>query len=278
MLRFNHLLETAGLEPGSVRLLRHRPILSNGQRLIDTWHTNRAAVRDWQAVQDRSRRAHLAGTHWASFMGTPEGKTVLEGVYALRGMEPVEIDLERPLTQEVCIAGSIDQYRIETVPAFSEYAGRMLIDWGGGASGPRAWIQRADLQDKPIVGLLEHPFEVEFPGYLSFEDRIDTLGGLSPTWVSHLRRARGVYLLSCPVTGKHYTGSATGADGFWGRWCDYRATGDGGNLALKNVDTSAFRVSILQVAGSAETPDDIVRFEAGWKRKLGSRLFGFDLN
>ena len=96
--------------------------------------------------------------------------------------------------------------------------------------------------------------------------------------VNDLSAARGVYLLTCPATGRHYVGSATGVDGFWGRWSEYRRSGHGGNVGLFGVETAPFSVSILQVAGSGDTETDIITLEQIWKNKLASLAFGFNHN
>ena len=272
------LLREAGLDPSSVRLLRHQPVLANGVVLVDQFHRDREALLSWQARQWVQRRPHLAAAYWSSFLGTPDGRTVLEGVYHACPAGEVSEQTFDPLTGETIAAGTCDQYALTRIAEFEDYAGRLFVEWGGGASGKRAWVQRADNQDKPITALLERTFEQPFPGYIAFQHTIGVLGMLSPNWVEALRRAKGIYLLSCPVTGRHYTGSATGADGFWGRWQEYFTTGHGGNLGLRDSDTSTFGVTILQVAGSTATTDDILADEQVWKAKLLSREFGFNRN
>lgn len=272
------LLREAGLDPSSVRLLRHYPVLPNGVVLVDQFHRDRATLLAWQSVQSVQRRPHLAATHWASFLGSPDGRTVLEGVYHVSPALQLAEQTADPLSGEIIPAGTCDRYALTRIPELEDYAGRLLVEWGGGASGKRAWVQRAGNQDKPITALLERTFEQPFPGYLAFQHTIGGLNLLSPSWVGALRRAKGVYLLSCPVTGRHYTGSATGADGFWGRWQEYFSTGHGGNQGLRDSDTRTFGVTILQVAGSTATADDILADEQVWKAKLLSREFGFNRN
>jgi hypothetical protein len=241
-------------------------------------HRDRATLLAWQSMQSVQRRPHLAATHWAAFLGSPDGRTVLEGVYHAGAAVEVAEQTVDPLTGETIPAGNCDRYALTRIPEFEDYAGRLLVEWGGGASGKRAWVQRADNQDKPITALLERTFEQPFPGYIAFQHTIGGLDLLSPSWVDALRRAKGVYLLSCPITGRHYTGSATGAEGFWGRWQEYFATGHGSNQGLRDSDTSGFGVTILQVAGSTATADDILAEEQVWKAKLLSREFGFNRN
>jgi hypothetical protein len=87
-----------------------------------------------------------------------------------------------------------------------------------------------------------------------------------------------VYLLTCPKTKEQYVGSAMGDDGFWGRWQDYVQTGHGGNVALKSRDPSDYQVSILEVAGTSATHDEIGAMEGRWQRKLQSKDMGLNRN
>lgn len=93
-----------------------------------------------------------------------------------------------------------------------------------------------------------------------------------------LKSSCGVYLLTCPKTKEQYVGSATGGDGFWGRWQDYILTGHGGNIALKKRNPSDYQVSILEVAGTAVTIEDIKNMEEKWKSKLQNRVMGLNRN
>ena len=101
---------------------------------------------------------------------------------------------------------------------------------------------------------------------------------LPATWIAVLSSSRGVYLLTCPKTREQYVGSASGAGGFHGRWLLYARDGHGGNVALKSRDPSDYQVSILEVAGSTATPEEIIAMEDLWKRKLQSREMGLNRN
>ncbi len=85
-------------------------------------------------------------------------------------------------------------------------------------------------------------------------------------------------MLTCPKTREQYVGSAAGADGFHGRWLSYARDGHGGNVGLKSRDPSDYQVSILEVAGSVATFEDILAMEALWKQKLQSREMGLNKN
>ena len=93
-----------------------------------------------------------------------------------------------------------------------------------------------------------------------------------------LQSSRGVYLLTCPRTKEQYVGSATGEDGFWGRWRDYVDGGDGGNQGLKSRDPSDYQISILEVAGTSATTEAILAMEGLWQSKLRSPEMGLNRN
>jgi len=81
-----------------------------------------------------------------------------------------------------------------------------------------------------------------------------------------------------------YIGSASGSNGFWGRWANYAKNGYGGNIELKallNKDPSYaknFRYSILQTLPSNYTAKQVVAYESLYKEKLGSRVHGLNGN
>jgi len=85
-------------------------------------------------------------------------------------------------------------------------------------------------------------------------------------------------------SGELYVGSASGEGGFWGRWQQYAASGHGGNTLLQDLIRSdpgypsSFRFSVLQILPKTMAREEILRREAIYKRKLGSRARGLNLN
>jgi hypothetical protein len=148
----------------------------------------------------------------------------------------------------------------------------LFIDWGPGAL---AWVQYAARHDKPVTELRTSFREDAFPGFLNFIQPLSKLDTLPKNWTTALRSSHGIYLLTCSKTKEQYVGSATGDDGFWGRWQEYVQTGHGGNVALKSREPSDYQVSILEVAG---TSDDIAAMEGRWQRKLQSQEMGLNRN
>ena len=120
--------------------------------------------------------------------------------------------------------------------------------------------------------------EPDFPGFLNLVTTLSKIDAFPQEWIAALKYSKGIYLLTCPKTKEQYVGKADGEQGFWGRWQDYIRTGHGGNVALKSRDPSDYQVSILEVAGTRSTPDDIIKMEIQWKAKLQSREMGLNRN
>jgi hypothetical protein len=60
------------------------------------------------------------------------------------------------------LAGTCHIYELVLEPRLDNLIGKLYIDWG---PGKRAWIQRADRQNKRIIESTEFK-ESDFPGFL----------------------------------------------------------------------------------------------------------------
>jgi len=278
-LNFNMLLTDQGLDLREVRLLRHRGKGPGGLTPYTLWRDNRADFERYQSAQHSKQRADFRGQYWASFVVPNDGSTLFAGLYQISGYRPVAMDWVDPLMRATPpqMGVDLDIYEYQRVQDFDDYIGRLRIDWGPGF---RSWVQRADSRtgSKSIIELTRTFREPDFPGYTSFIGNLATLPTVPAPWIAALSAARGIYLLTCPRTREQYVGAAYGGDGFWGRWQAYVATGHGGNEGLKSRDPSDYQISILEVAGSAATMDDICAMEAQWKAKLQSREMGLNRN
>jgi hypothetical protein len=275
-IMFNTVLLAADFNLSDVRLLRHKDRrATKGHTPYELWRDSREMFELYQATQSVNNESRLLAPYWASFVGTPNGETLFAGIYAVKNQGLLEEDVPRIHMDGVDEAGSYHFYELTPEPGLGDLIGKLLIDWGPGA---KAWIQRADQQDKRIIELRPEFKEPEFPGFLNFIGTLSKLEQLPQGWVTALQSSRGIYLLTCPKTKEQYVGSATGEGGFWRRWHDYVQTGHGDNVALKSRDPSDYQVSILEVAGTASTHDDILRMEAQWKLKLQSREMGLNRN
>lgn len=276
-IMLNSVLRAAGFDLKGVRLLRHKDNRADkGRTPYELWRDDRPQFDRYQATQAVGHAANLDARHWVSFVGTPDDETLFVGIYEVKGRRLLDRDTPKPQAPgEVDRAGTCHIYELTPEPRLSDLMGKMLIDWGAGA---RAWIQRADRQNKPVVELHRQFHEREFPGFLNFMEPLSRLNKLPSGWVAALRSSKGIYLLTCPKTKEQYVGSATGEEGFWQRWQEYILTGHGGNVALKSRDPSDYQASILEVAGTAAMPDEILQMETRWKSKLKSGEMGLNRN
>jgi hypothetical protein len=275
LLRFNQVLSAGGIDPRDVRLLRHET-RRHGLTPYALWRDNVSAFDDYQRLQKKARQAYFSSPVWASFVVTPDARTLFVGCYRATFSGAVPADWIDPISgRDIDSFVDYDLYDTEVIDQFGELAGRLAIDWGTGA---RSWAQRADNQDKAITELRRSFIEPPFPGFAAFVAQLSEIEVLPPGWRLALSQVRGVYLLTCPRTHEQYVGAATGEDGFIGRWRTYVMDGHGGNVAMRIREPSDYRVSILQVAGSAESIADVQAMEALWKTKLQSREMGLNRN
>lgn len=282
--RFNMLLLDEGIDPADVRLLRHQTGKVPGRTPYTLWRDDIAGFQRYQSTQDPSprQRSRFRGRYWASFVAPPGGGTLFVGLYEVRLVGSVAAGAIDPLTLREIGADKklvvYDEYDCRPMDELSDYVGRLFVHWGDSSSAARAWIQRADQQDKEVVELTRSFREEEFPGFTRFIRPLSEVETMPLSWKQVLAASRGVYLLACPKTREHYVGAAYGEGGFLGRWREYVATSHGGNKGLIEREPTDWQVSILEVAGSAASVEDIIGMEAAWKAKLHSRTIGLNLN
>lgn len=275
-LLFNTLLAQEGIDPASVRLLRHQDRrAAKGRTPYSMWRDDRPSFERYQSRQSIASRTRLTAPYWASFVVAPDGAALLAGFYTVSYRGLLEADEPWPHAEGMDRAGECDVFDLTLEERISNLAGRLVIEWGAGV---KMWIQRADLQNKPIVELRQAFREPRFPGALAFATNLSKVEGLPAAWTAALSTIRGVYLLTCPQTREQYVGAAYGEGGFIGRWLAYVRDHHGGNVGLKSRDPSDYQVTILEVAGSAATPADIIAMETRWKDKLQSRAMGLNRN
>jgi hypothetical protein len=281
-LYFNMLLRDEGIDPSYVRLLRHQTGKVPGRTPYTLWRDDMRAFQRYQSTQDPTRRAYFDAPFWAAFVAPPSGGTLFVGLYEVNLVGQVPAGQIDPLTLREVGAekaiGPYDLYDCRPVKELLEYVGRLFVHWGDSSSASRAWVQRAERQEKEIIELTRTFQEEAFPGFTKFIRPLSEIEAMPISWKEVLTASRGVYLLACPKTREHYVGSACGEGGFLGRWRDYVANSHGGNVGLKTRDPSDLQVSILEVAGSASSVEEILAVEASWKDKLLSRKIGFNRN
>ncbi len=158
-LRFNMLLEDEGIDPAEVRLLRHQTTRIPGRTPFTLWRDDPAAFERYQSTQAPAprQRARFHSRYWASFVAPPGRETLFAGLYEVERLGRVPPGTIDPLSLREVGAGTdrgaYDQYACRRLPELSEYIGRLFVHWGDAPGAARAWVQRADRQEKEIVEL-----------------------------------------------------------------------------------------------------------------------------
>jgi len=277
MLKFNSILNECELDPKSVQLVRHQARGPNGGP-FDLLQADRSQFEFYQTIQGREvfRREFIA-----SFVVTPSGETLFVDLYKVGKPNSSSKAIICPIKLKSYDAGKLFVYGLTLDERMNDFSKRLVLNWG---EGYRSWVQRAEKQNKDVVEIRRQFEEPKFPDHFSFQKRIEEIPTLYPAWKAVLRVTKGVYLLVCNKTGAQYVGSATGDNGFLGRWNSYAADGHGGNKLLKERNQRDYTVSILETVGSKAPRSEILALENRWKEKLGSRAerlgdeFGLNAN
>lgn len=270
------IFRDAGLNLAEVRVLRHKDKrASKGNSPYELWRDSKPQFDRYQSTQSTANRGKLKAQYWASFVVTPSDETMFVGLYRAKNRGLLEEDTPMPHMEGIDKAGSCDVYGLNLEDRLRDLIGRLIVDCG---SGGRAWIQRSDHKDKAIIEIRKEFKEPDFPGFMNFIGSLSQLERLPKGWITALSCTKGIYLLTCPKTKEQYVGSATGSQGFFQRWQEYAQTGHGGDVALKLRAPSDYQISILEVAGTAATEEDIREMEKRWKLKLQSRDMGLNRN
>jgi hypothetical protein len=278
---FSNILEINGYKPKEVRLARHSgsPVRPDGNRT--TAYALWLHSRDGYELYCRIQKSKNFGKqkYVAHFVSTPTKETMFTGFYQLLEQKPIWKGLIDPLhgidvTDMNPKNDHIIVYEVKRISEFDEYSGKLFIGWGKEI----AWSQIAGNSPKPVMAIEREFAEPVFPGFGNFTCRSDEVSTLHNTWQAILSANRGVYILVHLESGNQYVGSATGENGFLGRWLEYEATGHGGNKLLKQLNQKMFQIGILEVCSSLENSVDIFKKEGIWKKKLGSRAFGLNAN
>jgi hypothetical protein len=283
MLTLNLLLREAGLDPKDVYLVRHKDtriaagrLQARGSSPYASWLNRREDFETYQRLQ--SEECFRKREWIASFVVPLSNETLFAGIYRKLGCGEVPDHLTQcPSTGKAVNRDTHFYYDLVRDERLNDWEGRLVVEWG---EGYRAWIQNADSKesgDKRVLELRRAGEEPPFPGYRDFHEHIKDVLSIPLTWRSHLKKCKGIYLLSCKDHGKLYVGKADGDDGFWGRFSEYAETGHGGNEGMKIHQTSGYVVTILEALATPE-PGELDRLEALWKRKLGSREWGLNKN
>lgn len=181
------------------------------------------------------------------------------------------------------LARHADRYEVELTEQGAGFIGRLKLGMAWRNRGTRVNLEKY-YRDFTVLELLREPWSGRsFPGFegidLGFEELETLVHNSRPDWAGALRNVKGVYLITDTESGGRYVGAAYGEGGVWARWCDYVATGHGGNVELCALADGqglarirrAFRFALLEHRPVATADEVILQREAWWKRVLLTR-------
>lgn len=261
------------------KLLRHQDRRFDIEKLFQG-----GLIEAYQSVQGQDL---LSCDYVVAFVGRDSTKACFAGIWrVIRKLDRPHLPyLEIFPYPELFEGDQLSHYLLEEVPGFSDLTGRLVIEWG---TATRAWHQW--LRDKPVVEILPLGRIKPFPGYLDFVLSFDELKDMAMhsdsnrIWHQMLASVAGIYLITDNQTGQHYVGSAYGKEGILGRWKTYVQNGHGGNTelqALLAIDVNRkkdFSYTVLRTLPTTLTQKEVIAKEQLYKLKLGSRVYGLNLN
>lgn len=242
----------------------------------------------YQSAQG-SKNAETAlsrASYLASFIGIEPGTAHFVGLYQNRGFRsisseeyfaiPKNAELHRQGMSSASLRSSALWFDLEQTATLFDLQGRLVINWTG---LERSWYRWANRNDFPIAAILETScFAHDMPEWRQLVLSWQEVRSLPNTWRRALAEWRGIYLIIDGSDGKAYVGSAYGKENLLGRWRGYAKTGHGGNQLLRERDPNGFVFSILQRVSPDMEPEDVVKIEDSWKKRLQTRILGLNSN
>ena len=283
-LTLGELLVRNRIDPARTVVFRHRPTEPELNRNFDMIVSERPDLFECyqNTHNERTESALKRATHVASFIRRQAGKALFVGVYEIAGwrdLSPAQWESRPPqlelvkLGMEGASGGawreSISEFDLKETDVLGSWRRRLVIGW---PPPERSWYRWADRNIFPILAVTEDDaLRPPIPDWQDIRLPRAQLSILPESWQSALRHWRGIYLITDQSDRRAYVGSAGGTQNILQRWQDYGRTGHGGNKHLRLRDPANFAFSILQRTSPDLPLDELVKLEASWKMRLGTR-------
>lgn len=280
-LTFYELLKIYKIEPSEVRLVRH----GNKEfdvSVLDTFLNDTAKFTEYTAWQKSGK--YGSAKYLAIFSPARSTTSLFLGIWSVDektenlDLKPKHLKLlQKYNLPEVWFTRSA-RYNLKLSSRMVDLSQRLVIDWG---KSTVSWVQT---KDKEIVQIKPKNSIDEFTSYddvkLSFWELTNLMsdGDSNYSWVNALSSVNGIYLITYKDDGWLYVGSAYGKGGIFGRWSSYAKTGHGGNKLLKELNPEQFEFSVLEIASSIMSADEVIARENKWKARLRTKEFGLNDN
>ncbi len=227
----------------------------------------------FQGWQEYQTKRNFDCEHVLSLIDLGQSRWLFVGIYDILGRD---VHPDNP-----------EHYRYSTQPQpnLDEFIGRVIVEH---VRTRQSYIWLKPEIKLPILEIRGRKMTVgEFPGYNAVLISHPILRVITqqvvPSWHAALKNIKGIYLITDTTTGRQYVGKASGDVGIWQRWCAYADNGHGGNVKLKALlnemgpeHVSHFQYSILEIADTHASDQDILARESYWMKVLQTREFGLN--
>jgi len=279
MITLHEIFKIYGFDPNQVKSARH------GNKELPVLETFQKDIEKWEAYQSFQRPNKFSNAKHVAVFAPARGSSALflslwDVSYEITSDEFSEkqygLIKKYGFPESWCKICS--WYCLQRNPKLDDLSERLIIEWG---KSTISWVQN---QDKHVLEIKGKNSIGEFVSYdqvqLSFYDLTKLMRELSNNaiWETMLSSINGIYLITDQSSGKMYVGSAYGENGIYGRWAVYAQNGHGGNKELQDLDPNNFEFSILEIAPSTLSAEEIIQKENRWKERLRTREFGLNTN
>ncbi len=272
MLKLLDLIELSGLKLTSYRIHCATPSSTASDPMAAFLDGSFEQWQSWQSMQN------FKGAHILSLIQRHNTKWLFAGVWDVLG-HPKQ--LNQPYFHY--------EYQTKERTETADLAGRVVVSFR--PTGRKRYLIGSTWGSKLLVDhiLPTKQSLKDFPGFqsvlLSHSELRRIIREGVQSWRIALQSVGGIYLIYDKSRGGHYVGSAFGADGIWGRWCNYAGSGHGGNVDLIKLlkengpdHADNFQYSVLEVLNPMTHEKEVTRRETHWKQVLGSRQHGHNRN
>lgn len=272
MLGLIQFLEASGVafDPADTKI--HLACWNGKEHPIEVYYAGK-----FQTWQEHQRRNNFKGAYVLGLIDIGAKRWLFAGVYQILSSKP-----------HPSVTGTV-LYSTSLVAGQDDLLGRIVVEHHRTRQS-YIWCKPKGKSEVklPILEIRRERMSIEeFPGYNAIRIshaklQIITRQQIS-SWYAALSKIKGVYLILDTSTGKPYVGKASGSDGIWQRWCQYANNGHGGNVDLRQLllergvrHSRHFQYSILEIADTHASDQDVLLRESYWMNVLRSREFGLN--
>ncbi|QLQ09309.1 MAG: GIY-YIG nuclease family protein [Nocardioidaceae bacterium] len=269
-LTFAAALASAGIDPADALMIRHAYVREHEDGTVGIHgHSSDDDILTYTSRQSANPRIFPATPprYWVVFL--PEGgdRARLWSVVANHGQVGNGHD------------GLGRTFDLEQTDLMADLRNRLVIGW----RSPRTWwIKATTAAAYPVMEIADAQ-PVRFPGFDALTLDYPQLQAVIrehryAAWRTALSSVIGIYLITDTSDGRQYVGKADGAENLLQRWAAYATNGHGGNVELRGLDPSAYRLSVFRVFDPATPTGEINAAENHFKHALDSRRHGLNRN